>query len=110
VAKAARTPAIKGRPTVAPLQGERKNYFVEVWEELKKVIWPTASELIRMTGIVIATVILFAIVIGVADYAVRFGVTNLYKPATTPKPAVATPQASPGAVSTPPLAIPSPTK
>jgi preprotein translocase subunit SecE len=53
-------------------------YFRGVWEELKKVVWPTREELWRMTGIVLATVILFAAFIGGADYVLSLGVKQVY--------------------------------
>jgi preprotein translocase subunit SecE len=40
-----------------------------IYEELRKVVWPTREELIKMTGVVIATVIVVAIVLGAIDYA-----------------------------------------
>ena len=61
-------------------------YFRGVWEELKKVVWPTRDELLRMTGIVIATVLLFAVIIGGADYILSLGV----KQAVTQQAAAAT--------------------
>jgi preprotein translocase SecE subunit len=59
-------------------------YFRGVWEELKKVQWPGRDELLRMTGIVIATVILFAVIIGGFDYLLSLGVKQVYSstPAT----------------------------
>ena len=53
-------------------------YFRSVWDELKKVVWPGREELLRMTGIVVATVILFALLIGGADYVLSLGVKQLY--------------------------------
>lgn len=53
-------------------------YFRSVWDELKKVVWPGREELLRMTGIVVATVILFALLIGGADYILSLGVRQLY--------------------------------
>jgi preprotein translocase subunit SecE len=85
-------------------------YFRGVWEELKKVQWPGRDELMRMTGIVIATVILFAVLIGGFDYLLSLGVKQVYSstPATntttttrtptTPKvPANSVPSAAPSA-------------
>ena len=79
-------------------------YLQGVWDELRKVQWPTREELLRMTGIVIATVILFGVLIGGADYVLSLGVKQLYtssgtsasQPATSPvtangKPPHATP-------------------
>lgn len=53
-------------------------YFRGVWDELRKVVWPARDELLRMTGIVVATVILFGVIIGGADYILSFGVHQLY--------------------------------
>jgi preprotein translocase SecE subunit len=79
------------RPTPlapSPSPGARRaglaEYFRGVWEELKKVQWPGRDELVRMTGIVIATVILFAVLIGGFDYLLSLGVKQVYSstPAT----------------------------
>jgi preprotein translocase subunit SecE len=48
-------------------------YLRGVWEELKKVVWPARDELLRMTGIVIATVIIFAALVGGTDYILSLG-------------------------------------
>jgi preprotein translocase SecE subunit len=66
-------------------------YLRGVWEELKKVVWPARDELMRMTGIVIATVIIFAALVGGADYLLSLGV----KQAITTQAAAATPAVSP---------------
>ncbi len=66
-------------------------YLRGVWEELKKVVWPARDELARMTGIVIATVIIFAALVGSADYLLSLGV----KQAITTQAASATPTAAP---------------
>ena len=43
-------------------------FLREVYEELRKVVWPTAGELYRYTLVVIFTVILLGIFIGGTDY------------------------------------------
>ncbi|MBV8194025.1 MAG: preprotein translocase subunit SecE [Candidatus Dormibacteraeota bacterium] len=58
-------------------------YFQGVWDELRKVVWPTRDELLRMTGIVIATVVLFGILIGGADYLLSLGVRQVYTSSST---------------------------
>ena len=68
-----------------------REYLRGVWDELRKVQWPTRDELGRMTGIVIATVILFAIIIGGADYVLGLGVKQIY---TTSPSAAASPAPS----------------
>jgi preprotein translocase subunit SecE len=45
-----------------------KNYFVEAYRELKKVIWPNRSETIKHTLLVIAISIAMAIFLGAIDY------------------------------------------
>jgi preprotein translocase subunit SecE len=79
-------------------------YFQGVWEELRKVVWPKRDELVRMTGIVIATVILFGVLIGGADYLLSLGVRQVYT-STSSSSAPATAKPAPG---TPPHATPLP--
>jgi preprotein translocase subunit SecE len=83
VAKAkAATPKPPGGPRgggAAPPKPERGgNYFKEVYIELRKVSWPTRTELLKMTQVVIATVILFAAIIGAADLLMSIIVKQLY--------------------------------
>lgn len=47
--------------------GGTKNFVGEVQEELKKCSWPTQSELIQSTGVVIVSVFILAIVVSVSD-------------------------------------------
>jgi preprotein translocase SecE subunit len=79
VAKAVRAAGSpRSRAPALPTQAGRENYLKEVWAELKKVLWPTRTELTRMTGIVIATVFIFAGIIGIADYGLGIVVRQLY--------------------------------
>jgi preprotein translocase SecE subunit len=73
-------------PVPAAGRGGPLGYLRGVWEELKKVVWPAREELARMTGIVIATVIIFAALVGGADYLLSLGV----KQAVTQQAASAT--------------------
>jgi len=43
-------------------------FLREVYEELRKVVWPTAGELYRYTLVVIFTVVVLGIFIGGTDY------------------------------------------
>jgi preprotein translocase subunit SecE len=99
VAKAVRTVPGRQRPPSAPPRSDRAGlveYFRGVWDELRKVVWPGREELLRMTGIVVATVILFGVLIGGADYILSLGVRQLYNSSptasttTTPAPAPVT--------------------
>jgi len=43
-------------------------FIREVYEELRKVVWPTGAELYRYTLVVLFTVALLGLFIGGADY------------------------------------------
>jgi preprotein translocase subunit SecE len=78
VAKAkAASPRSRG-PATPPKAERGGNYLREVYAELRKVSWPTRTELIRMTQVVIATVIIFAVIIGLADLVFSILVKQLY--------------------------------
>jgi len=47
--------------------GGTKGFVGEVQEELKKCSWPTQSELIQSTGVVIVSVFILAAVVSVSD-------------------------------------------
>ena len=60
-------------------QAARPNFFVRLgrWfkekfsgmaSELKKVTWPTFKEVVKKTGIVLAVVIIFALILLLIDY------------------------------------------
>ena len=74
----AKTVSTSRRPPAAPPRVERSNYFAEVYQELKKVSWPNRVELVRMTQIVIATVVIFAFLIGGVDFLLSLAVRQLY--------------------------------
>lgn len=107
MAKAVTAPPRGPRLPTAPTRSARREglveYFRGVWDELRKVQWPTRDELSRMTGIVIATVILFAIIIGGADYLLSLGVRQIYSGAansttnttTSPRPSAAASSSAP---------------
>jgi preprotein translocase subunit SecE len=78
--------------------GER-NYFASVVEELRKVVWPTWNELGRMTGVVVTTVILMAVIVSAADYGLGFVVKQLYSTSSTSTSAAGS-QIKPGATPT----------
>ena len=43
-------------------------YYRETVGELKKVVWPTREEAIRLTWIVLVVITIMAIILGTADY------------------------------------------
>ena len=46
-----------------------QGYFEGVQQELRKVSWPTRADIRRLTGIVLAVTITFALVLGTLDFA-----------------------------------------
>jgi preprotein translocase subunit SecE len=54
-----------------------KKFFKDYRSELKKVVWPTKSQLIQNTGVVLVAITFMAIVVGVLDLAFGFGVQGL---------------------------------
>ena len=45
-------------------------YFTDCWLELKKVSWPTRDTVVRYTGIVIVSTLVFGIVLGIVDIGI----------------------------------------
>ena len=63
--------AVSARKRVEPAPGFSPARFLrEVYDELRKVVWPTWGELYRYTLVVIFTVIVLGGFIGGVDYAV----------------------------------------
>jgi preprotein translocase subunit SecE len=84
VARAVRGQPVKPRSPVGPPAGAgERNYFASVVEELRKVVWPTWNELGRMTGVVVTTVILMAIIVSAADWGLGVVVKQLYANGST---------------------------
>jgi preprotein translocase SecE subunit len=84
VARAARGQPVKPRsPVGAPVGAGERNYFASVVEELRKVVWPTWNELARMTGVVVTTVVLMAIIVSAADWGLGLVVKQLYSTSST---------------------------
>ena len=49
-------------------QGGIGQFFRDVYDELRKVVWPTGGELYRYTLVVIFTVLILGVFVGGADY------------------------------------------
>ncbi len=62
------------QPVVAKKKGFRLfNYFAEIINELKKVVWLSRREIVYLTGLVLIVTIITGIVLGALD----FGFTEL---------------------------------
>ncbi|RNC62990.1 MAG: Protein translocase subunit SecE [Candidatus Dichloromethanomonas elyunquensis] len=57
--------------------GKRFNHFREVWNELKKVHWPTREQLLIYTGVVFVSVGIIALLIWVVDSGLTFAMNTL---------------------------------
>ena len=44
------------------------NFFVETKQELNKVTWPSRSELVQATVVVIFTTFIMAVFVGICDF------------------------------------------
>jgi preprotein translocase subunit SecE len=44
------------------------SFLTETYEEMRKVVWPTSREAIRLTGMVIAVSLIVGLFIGGIDY------------------------------------------
>jgi preprotein translocase subunit SecE len=53
-------------------------FFKESYAELKKVIWPSKSEVAQSTKIVIISVIIFAVVLGLVDFLLLLGIDAIF--------------------------------
>jgi preprotein translocase SecE subunit len=67
--------------TSAPRTGVIRG-FEEIFNELRKVIWPSPAELRTMTFVVIVTVIVVSIVLGLIDYALAHSIVKFEFPKT----------------------------
>ena len=75
-----------GSRTPQPRPRGEGSYFAGVVSELRKVTWPSAPDLLRMTQVVIATVIIFAALIGGLDFVLGFVAKPLYTQQGTAAP------------------------
>jgi len=74
----ARTSAAPARPAAAPRLIPRSDlarrssgisqFVREAWAELRKVVFPTCEELIKLTGLVIAVSVAIGFLLGGVDY------------------------------------------
>ena len=50
--------------------------FEEIFNELRKVIWPSMAELRTMTFVVIVTVVVVSLVLGLIDYVLAHSIVK----------------------------------
>jgi len=61
--------AVGGRPPTVPGKKARGRFLHEVITELQKVKWPTKEDVVQLTGVVIATVVLVGLYVALLDGA-----------------------------------------
>jgi preprotein translocase SecE subunit len=66
-----------GAPRTGLIRG-----FEEIFNELRKVIWPTPAELRTMTFVVIVTVIVVSLILGLIDYTLAHSMVKFEFPKT----------------------------
>ena len=55
-----------------------KNYFVGSFHEVKKVTWPTKTQTINYSILVIGLSVGMALFLGLLDYIFNLGITKLF--------------------------------
>ena len=55
-----------------------KNYFVGSFQEMKKVTWPTKTQTINYSILVIGLSVGMALFLGLLDYIFNYGITKLF--------------------------------
>ena len=53
-------------------------FFKDRFAELKKVIWPSRSEVASSTKVVIISVVIFAVVLGLVDFLFLLGIDLIF--------------------------------
>jgi preprotein translocase subunit SecE len=59
--------ANKAATRSAPEKKSRFHFFVEVVAELRRAHWPTRQEALRLSGLVLAIIIVVGLILGVLD-------------------------------------------
>ena len=53
-------------------------FFKDSYAELKKVIWPSRSEVASSVKVVIISTIIFAIILGLVDFLLLYGIDLIF--------------------------------
>lgn len=70
--------ADKSKTNKKPKFGARiKKYFRDTWSEFKKIVWPSGKSVLNNTVVVLVTVLVFAVIVGVLDFALNWGRNTL---------------------------------
>ena len=58
----------KNQPQPSQPKKRRFTFFTDIFNELKKVVWPTRQETIRLSLIVIGLCLVMALILGLLDF------------------------------------------
>jgi preprotein translocase subunit SecE len=58
----------KNQPAPGQPKKRRFGFFVDIVNELRKVVWPTRQETVRLTLIVIGICLIMGLILGLLDY------------------------------------------
>jgi len=72
------TPA-KSEVTMANRWENTREYFISVYNELKKVHWPDRQQLTGYTGVVLVSVFIVGLIIWLFDSGLSWVMTQLFK-------------------------------
>ncbi|MCL2773963.1 MAG: preprotein translocase subunit SecE [Oscillospiraceae bacterium] len=67
-------PAKKDKPS---LMERFKKFLKDYKSELKKIVWPTRTQTIQNTGVVVIAILFMTIVVGLLDLLFGWGITGL---------------------------------
>ena len=73
------TPVKKEERGIKIWWNETREYFTNVYSEMKKVTWPGRAQLIGYTGVVLFAIALMALIIWVFDSGLSFALEKLFK-------------------------------
>lgn len=57
-----------------------KTYILNIFNEMKKVSWPTRNELVNSTIVVIIISVIVAAIVGLLDFIFTTGLTAILRP------------------------------
>lgn len=72
-------PPAKSEVTMATRWENTREYFISVYNELKKVHWPDRQQLTAYTGVVLVTVFIVGLIIWLFDSGLSWLMTELFK-------------------------------
>ena len=70
------TPRREGRPFTATLLGWRPRFFMDIFNELRKVVWPSREDTIHLTIVVVIVTLILGAILGGIDIGFGWLIDN----------------------------------